>query len=137
MHKEILPQENPERSAPERKLLVDMLEQAGQLEHCLLNTYLYAACSLKSMPQEFETVGNEGAQEGSLLNRRRAIVFERARAWKQCLLGVAREEMVHMHYVECLRRGLGERPSLSLPRRDPQTDNWLVPNWKALIPWYA
>jgi|GEM_PF-1749370 len=104
-----------------------MLEQAGQLEHCLLDTYLYAACSLKSTPQEWEKT-----QDGRL-NKRRAILFERSRAWKQALLSVAREEMVHMHYVECLRRGLGERPALSLPPRDSKTNRWVIRNWQARI----
>ena len=40
-----------DRSA--RTLLVEMLHEAAQLEHCLLDAYVAAACSLKSTPQEF------------------------------------------------------------------------------------
>jgi hypothetical protein len=39
-----------------RKLLIDILHEAAQLEHCLLVSYLYTACSLRSTPQEFATV---------------------------------------------------------------------------------
>lgn len=105
-----------------RQLLVDMLHEAARLEHCLLNSYLYTACSLKSMPQEF---ASEGADE----NRRRAIQFERVRAWKQSILQVAQEEMLHLHYVQCLIRALGESPYFQLPDRD-EAGNWFIPNWK-------
>jgi hypothetical protein len=53
-----------------RQLLVKMLQEASQLEHSLLNSYLYAACSLKSTPQEFESIDGQ-------TNCRRAIHFEK------------------------------------------------------------
>ncbi len=109
-----------------RALLVDLLNEAAQLEGCLLNAYLYAACSLSSTPQEF-------AEAGGGQNRRRAIQFERARAWKQSLLDVAQEEMLHLHYVQCLLRALGEPPSFALPARDPQTGSWVIPNWRIRV----
>lgn len=34
--------------------LTKALQLAAQLEHCLLNSYINAACSLKSTPEEFE-----------------------------------------------------------------------------------
>ena len=89
-------------------LLEQLLDEAAQVEHCLLNTYLFAACSLKSLPEEFATL-SDGRE-----NRRRAIHFERTRAWKQAVLGVAHEEMVHLHYVQCLLRAIGGRPHLGL-----------------------
>ena len=113
-------------TAEARGLLVDLLHEAAQLEHCLLDAYLYAACSLRSTPQEFATAAGEP-------NRRRAIQFERARAWKLSLLNVAHEEMLHLHYVQCLLRALGEPPSFALPERDPATGNWIIPNWRARI----
>ena len=94
-----------------RKLLVDMLQQAAQLEHSLLNAYLYSAFSIKSMPHEFESLSGKE-------NRRRAIQFEKARRWKEGILAVAKEEMLHLHYVECMLRALGEPPSFTLPRRN-------------------
>ena len=33
-----------------RQLLVDLLHEAAQLEHCLLDAYLYTASSIKSTP---------------------------------------------------------------------------------------
>jgi hypothetical protein len=108
-----------------RKLLVDMLGEASQLEHSLLNAYLYAACSLKSTPQEFAQIGGQE-------NKRRAIQYERARTWKQSILAVAHEEMRHLHYVQCMIRALGERPNLSLPKRDAN-GNWRIPNWQIQV----
>jgi hypothetical protein len=110
---------------PNRRLLVEMLHEAAQLEHCLLDSYLYAACSLKSLPQEFADVGGRP-------NLRRAIQFERVRGWKQSLLTVAHEEMLHLHYVECMLRALGERPSFGLPKRN-EKGHWVIPNWQARL----
>ncbi len=110
-----------------RELLVKLLRIAAQLEHCLLNTYLYAACSLKSMPEEFEKIGIGGAE-----NPRRAVQFERARSWKESLLAASKEEMVHIHYVQCLLRALGEPPCFDLPERE-EGKGWLFPNWQTII----
>lgn len=109
-----------------RRLLVDLLHEAAQLEHSLLDAYLYAACSLKSTPEELALVDSRE-------NRRRAIQFERLRAWKLSLLLVAHEEMGHLHYVQCMLRALGEPPSFALPRRAEDSGNWVFPAWKAMI----
>jgi hypothetical protein len=106
-----------------RTLLIEMLRQASRLEHCLLNAYLFAASSVKSMPWEFDSTG--GAQP----NRRRGMQFEKARLWKQNILNVSHEEMLHLHYVQCLLRALGEAPDFSLPERDA-TGAWVVPDWR-------
>jgi hypothetical protein len=110
-----------------RELLVGLLEEASQLEHCLLNAYLYAACTLKTLPEEFATT------DSGEPNRRRAIQFERTRAWKLAILNVAHEEMLHLHYVQCLLRALGERPSFTLPPRDPDSGHWLIGAWRTHI----
>ncbi|NER97852.1 MAG: hypothetical protein F6J86_29080 [Symploca sp. SIO1B1] len=110
---------------PNKALLVKLLRIAAQLEHCLLNAYLYAACSLKSMPEEFEEIGDES-------NSRRAIQFERVRSWKASLLAASKEEMVHIHYVQCLLRALGEPPCFELPQRK-EGEGWLFPNWQTMI----
>ena len=106
-------------------LLVALLHEAARLEHGLLDSYLFAACSLKSLPEEFATLP-DGRE-----NRRRAIQFERVRSWKQAILEVAHEEMLHLHYVECLIRALGAEPYLGLPPRDPETGNWVFSSWTA------
>jgi Ferritin-like len=131
----------------DKDTLVKLLHEAAKLEHCLLDAYLYAACSLKSMPQEFATVVVPQApaptttavvvpQESDAVdspkpneNKRRAIQYERVRAWKQSLLIAAREEMSHLHFVQCLLRALGEPPYFQLPERDEQ-GAWLFPDWQ-------
>jgi hypothetical protein len=118
------------RQTEARQLLVALLKQAAQLEHCLLNTYLYAACSLRSTPQEFEAVQSPGA--GPEENVRRAVQYERVRSWKQSMLLVAREEMRHLHSVQCLLRALGEPPYFGLPKRNA-AGNWIIPNWRVRV----
>lgn len=125
------PPSTTDSDEPERALLVDLLHEAAKLEHCLLDAYLYTAASLKSTPQEFATVTD--AAGGQQDNRRRAVQFERARLWKQMILEVTHEEMLHLHYVQTLLRSLGERPSFALPDRDPATDNWVMSDWQALV----
>ena len=118
-----------------RGLLVSMLQMASQLELTLMVSYLNAAASLKSTPAEFEFVDRADGT-GRVVNPRRAIHFERVRAWKSAILGVAVEEMVHLHYVQCLLRALGERPYLTLPPRDnlPGSGGWRIANWDPLQP---
>lgn len=107
-------------------LLIHALRQAAELEHCLMNTYLYAACSIATHPDEFASldIGRK--------NNRRAIHFERAREWKRTLLEVAREEMLHLHYVQCMLRALGESPHFRLPKRSYDGCGWHVPAWSVL-----
>ena len=105
--------------------LIALLHEAAQLEHCLLDTYLYAACSCKTLPAEFATLA-DGRE-----NRRRAIQFERVRAWKQAILNVAHEEMLHLHYVQCLIRALGAPPYLGLPPR--VGGEWTIADWRERV----
>ena len=111
----------------DNRVLVELLHEAARLEHCLLDSYLHAACSLKTLPAEFATL-SDGRE-----NRRRAIQYERVRAWKQAILAVAHEEMLHLHYVQCLIRALGSAPYLGLPERDAETGNWRFGNWTERI----
>lgn len=109
-----------------KQQLVDLLVEGAKLEHCLLDAYLYTAAAVRCTPQEFATLAN-GKE-----NVRRAIQFERARMWKQVILEVTHEEMLHLHYVQTLLRSLGERPSFALPDR---TDDgvWIMRDWRAMI----
>ncbi|UJR24392.1 hypothetical protein I4U23_005769 [Adineta vaga] len=109
-----------------RRTLVNRLHLASQLEHCLLNAYIYTACSIKSIPEEFDEL-IDGHR-----NRRMSIQFERAREWKQSVLMVAHEEMIHLHYVQCMLRALGERPYFQLPQKN-EKHHWWIPNWKPKI----
>jgi hypothetical protein len=115
----------PPSQAEARQLLIDLLREAAQLEQCLLNAYLFAACSLKSTAAEFEKLDEK-------TNLRRGIQFELVRNWKVYTLNVAHEEMMHLHYVQCLLRALGERPCFDLPDRDTN-GNWVFTNWNAHI----
>lgn len=111
--------------ADERATLVTLLQEAARLEHCLMASYLYSACSLRSTPSEFAAA--DGRE-----NRRRAIQFERSREWKGTMLAVAREEMMHLHYVQCLLRAIGEPPHFTLPDRNDE-GSWQIGSWKARI----
>jgi hypothetical protein len=111
-----------------KRLLIELLQQAAQLEHCLLNSYLYAAASLKSMPQEWATVSR--SDEEKVENARRAVQFERSRRWKQSILSVTHEEMLHLHYVQCMLRALGAAPQFTLPVRD-EDGHWRFTGWKS------
>ncbi|CAF1690808.1 unnamed protein product, partial [Adineta ricciae] len=117
----------PKQQNESYQLLVKLLQEACHLENCLLNSYLYTACSIKSTPGEFEKIDHVDN------NIRAGIQFERAREWKQSILLVAHEEMIHLHYVQCMLRALGERPCFTLPDRHPTTGNWFIPNWRAHI----
>ncbi|CAF1013126.1 unnamed protein product [Adineta ricciae] len=46
----------PKQQNESYQLLVKLLQEAYHLEHCLLNSYLYTACSIKSTPGEFEKI---------------------------------------------------------------------------------
>lgn len=116
-----------DEAAEHKKTLVRLLQEAARLEHCLLNTYLFAACSLKTLPEEFATLSDKSP------NRRRAIQFERVRDWKTSILSITHEEMMHLHYVQCLLRALGEPADFTLPERSPDTDNWRFEGWRALV----
>ena len=83
--------------------------------------YLYAACSIKSLPQEFPD------------DARRAPRFEQCRDAKRTMLRVAVEEMVHLHYVNSLLRALGERSEFSLPPRDAATGMFRIADWKGIV----
>lgn len=114
-------------AAEHKKTLVRLLQEAARLEHCLLNTYLFAACSLKTLPEEFATLSDKSP------NWRRAIQFERVRDWKLSILSITHEEMMHLHYVQCLLRALGEPADFTLPERSPDSDNWRFEGWRALV----
>ena len=74
------PADDTATDASGRDVLVQLLNEAAKLEHCLLDAYLYTASSIKSTPQEFATLPD------GRVNRRRAIQFERARLWKKMIL---------------------------------------------------
>ena len=114
-------------AAKAKSTLVRLLQEAARLEHCLLNTYLFAASSLKTLPEEFATL-----RDGTP-NQRRAIQFERVRDWKLSILSITHEEMMHLHYVQCLLRALGEPADFTLPERSSDSGDWHFEGWRARI----
>ena len=82
-----------------RKELTYLLSLAAELEHALMCEYLYAAFSLRS------TAG-PGLREGQL------AAVER---WRQVVLGVAAEEMLHWAVVQNLLTAVGSAPFVSRP----------------------
>ncbi len=115
-----------------RKSLVDSLHTAAFLEHTLLNAYLTAAASLKSLPEEFEEMPS--VIDGKLVtNSRSAVQFELARQWKLQISNVAKEEMLHLHYVSCLLRGLGEPAEFRLPKDSLQGSGWIFNDWNPVL----
>lgn len=104
-----------------RAALVQLLHTAAELELALNNAYLYAACSLKSAREEFSAP-------------RRAVQFEFVRSLKKTLLTVAHEEMVHLHYVQCMLRALGEPPHFVLPVPTGEKPGWEFGGWRGPTP---
>ncbi|HVM18704.1 MAG TPA: ferritin-like protein [Egibacteraceae bacterium] len=93
-----------------RDALIYMLSEAAELEHAIMCQYLFAAFSLKTDP-------DEGLDE-----RRLATVAD----WKQQILRVAHEEMLHMALVNNLLAAVGAAPRVGRPNL-PQAGRYYPP----------
>lgn len=82
-----------------RTQLFHLLAEAAEVEHTLMCTYLYAAFSLKSEPDEGVTAEELAAIAG----------------WRRSILAVALDEMVHLLLVSNLATAIGGRPHFSRP----------------------
>ncbi|HTL85308.1 MAG TPA: ferritin-like domain-containing protein [Acidimicrobiia bacterium] len=82
-----------------RKELAYLLCQAAELEHALMCQYLYAAFSLR-----------RGAGAGL-----REDQLERVDRWREVLLAISREEMMHWAIVQNLLTAIGSAPFVSRP----------------------
>ena len=82
-----------------REALIYMICEAAELEHLLMCEYLFAAFSLKDRPDATLT----------------AEQLEAVRRWRRVLLGVAREEMLHLALTANMLTALGASPHLSRP----------------------
>jgi hypothetical protein len=82
-----------------REALFYMICEAAELEHLLMCEYLFAAFSLKDAPDETLTTEQLAA----------------VRRWRGVLLGVAREEMLHLALTANMLSALGGSPHLSRP----------------------
>jgi hypothetical protein len=82
-----------------REALIYMICEAAELEHMLMCEYLFAAFSLKNAPDD--TLAAEH--------------LDAVRRWRSVLLGVAREEMLHLALTANMLIALGIGPHLSRP----------------------
>jgi hypothetical protein len=82
-----------------RQELLYLLSEASELEHLLACSYLFAAYSLK-------TGDNEGLTP---------LELDAVRGWKQSIVAVAVEEMLHLCLVSNLLTAIGGAPNLHRP----------------------
>lgn len=101
-----------------RKELTYLLCQAAELEHGLMCEYLYAAFSLKG-------------QVGPGLHAGHLAVVER---WREVILGVAREEMLHWALVNNVLTAVGSAPFVSRPNMPHQAAGYPAGVQLALLP---
>src|SRR3954451_15749970 len=87
----------PVTFAGRRALLAELLNEAAELEHSLLVTYLFAVFSLKL-----------DVSEGGVSYRQ----LELMRQWRATILRVARQEMEHLGIVCNLLTSIGEAPRM-------------------------
>ncbi|MEN0061108.1 MAG: ferritin-like protein [Myxococcota bacterium] len=86
----------PEIVVNSREELIFLLQEAAEIEHGLMCTYLYASWSLK------------GADDG--LSSAQAEAVER---WRKAIVSVAVDEMLHLAVVSNLLTAVGAGPHLS------------------------
>jgi hypothetical protein len=91
-----------------RKELSYLLHQAAELEHGLMCEYLYAAFSLKD-------AAGPGLPPGKL------PAVER---WRQLILGIAGEEMLHWAMVQNLLTAIGSAPYVGRPHMPHQAGGY-------------
>lgn len=101
-----------------RKELTYLLCQAAELEHGLMCEYLYAAFSLKG-------------QVGPGLDAAHLAAVER---WREVILGVAREEMLHWALVNNVLTAVGSAPFVSRPNMPHQAAGYPAGVQLALLP---
>jgi hypothetical protein len=82
-----------------REALIYTLGKAAELEHLIMLTYLFAAFSLK-----------QNVSEG--LSAKTRIAVER---WRQTLLSIGEQEMLHLALVQNLLTSLGAAPRFARP----------------------
>jgi hypothetical protein len=101
-----------------REELVYLLGQACEIEHGLMCEYLYAQFSLKRGL-------DEGLTEGQ---------FARVQAWEKALIGVIKQEMLHLALATDILTGIGAAPHFERPNF-PILSRWYPPGVQiALVP---
>ena len=101
-----------------REPLVYMLCEAAELEHSLMCAYLYAALSLKRSTSEAITDEQLAAIE----------------RWRSVILGVAKQEMLHLAITANLLASLGASPHLTRPNLPQPSKHYPTGVTIALLP---
>lgn len=112
------PSAEPALTVETREELVYLLGQACEIEHGLMCEYLYAQFSLKRGP-------DEGLTPGQLV---------RVQAWEKALIGVIKQEMLHLALATNILTAIGAAPHLERPNF-PILSRWYPPGVQiALVP---
>ena len=101
-----------------REALIYMLCQAAELEHLIMCQYLFAAFSLKQG-------GDEGLSDDEL-----AAVLR----WRELILHVATQEMLHLALVHNLLSAIGAAPHLARPNLPHPAEHYPAGVQLALLP---
>jgi len=112
------PAAEPALTVDTREELVYLLGQACEIEHGLMCEYLYAQFSLKRGL-------DEGLTEGQLA---------RVQAWEKALIGVIKQEMLHLALANNILTAIGAAPHFERPNF-PILSRWYPPGVQiALVP---
>jgi Ferritin-like len=112
------PRAEPALKVESREELIYLLGQACEIEHGLMCEYLYAQFSLKRGL-------DEGLTEGQLA---------RVQAWEAALIGVIKQEMLHLALATNILTALGAAPHFERPNF-PILSRWYPPGVQiALVP---
>ena len=103
---------------PSREQLIHQLYEAAELEHCLMCTYLYAAFSIKTKPDE-------------TLPAEHLATVER---WRSTVLAVAADEMLHWALVNNMLTAVGSAPYVARPHMPHQAKGYPAGVQLALVP---
>jgi Ferritin-like len=112
------PAAEPELTVESREELVYLLGQACEMEHGLMCEYLYAQFSLK-----------RGLDEGLTPDQ-----LSRVQAWETALIGVIKQEMLHLALATNILTAIGAAPHFERPNF-PILSRWYPPGVQvALVP---
>jgi hypothetical protein len=101
-----------------REQLIYLLREAAELEHTILCEYLFAAFSLKQSTSEGLT-----AEQLAAVDR-----------WRDVILTVAKQEMLHLTLVQNLLTAIGAAPHLSRPNLPTAAKHFPAGVQIALVP---
>ena len=101
-----------------REQLIYLLREAAELEHTILCEYLFAAFTMKQRVDEGLTAGQ----------------LEAVDRWRNVILTVAKQEMLHLTLVQNLLTAIGAAPHLSRPNLPTAAKHFPAGVQIALVP---